>query len=352
MSHWNKKQYSPKKEKKALTIEDIKEDLYLSKFAIRVFFMGYAIDSQFKMDNFQTGDLNKAKKLFDELGLISTSYYSDLKELDRECIYLSNPNFDKIDKQNPICYVSNQYFNSIGGNLIVELSDKWQSNAGVMDLVNNLQKKKDSFKILRLEKYKQEKTLLMREVRMPGTTYHKPTIKKREMDIAFLDARSELLHEGKITAKNELDEQLLQLQNTKILQIEHIKSNDSTALVVINKNTDLIEVEYKNNLLTVKDNYDNNKKFKNINSSDNTMDETRTVNIAALFQDVVKVPKNDIPQQLTDDPVKKQTKKQEYEERDEAEIDCVLFKDRSIENKCLGHNNAEKFLEELEEFVE
>ena len=58
-------------------IEDIKEDLYLSKFAIRVFYMGYAIDSQFKMDNFQTGDLNKAKKLFDELGLMEPTTWEE-----------------------------------------------------------------------------------------------------------------------------------------------------------------------------------------------------------------------------------------------------------------------------------
>lgn len=333
--------------KKQLTSDDIKSDLYLSKFAIRVFFTEFALDWQLKTeDNFSTSDLTKCKKLFEELGYISTGVYSELSESVRECLYLTNPNIERIDRVNPICYRrTNNFFRDCKDFLMDEIIKQWKDNESILTFYQKLVKKHQSMKIIKENKHKEELELEYRTVRTPDKiNYDKPTLKLRNNDIAFLEARAELLHEGKILPINDRDKLLLQVQQQKVELLSSVCGSD---LIVIDEDKKSITKSFEIELIDILT------EQKNITNRITTqykgLYEGLHEEELELLSEPAKITKNYKKDVINEDISKKDRKELNSKYESDLEGTSLFTRKINMENE---NKKCDDLFNELEEMVE
>ena len=268
--------------KKTLTINDIPKDIYLSMFAIRVYFMEFAIDHQLKAeDNFKGADITKCKDLFHKLGFIHTSSYSSLNELYRECIYLTNPNIDRIDKINPITYRRTLTFKNLFETQLKNLIfDNFKDHEPLLIFYNSLEKKFKSYEFIKSQKLKEERELDHREVKNPsGNNYFKPTVKKRNKELLFFQVRAEFLLENPDRCITDRDLKLLEVQTNKENDLKLLLHNTSSNQLVVREDKKNVLTEYKEELINI---YDN---FKRMNRPD-------TIHKSNVDEDIKSIKKN------------------------------------------------------------
>lgn len=260
-----------RQQNKTPTIKDISKDMYLSMFAMRVYFMEFALDWQLKTeDNFKGSDIAKCKELFHTKGLIHTGTYSTLNELFRECIYLSNPHIERIDNLNPITYRRTLTFKKLfESTLRDEILTNFKDNETIMIYYKTLQSKYKSYEFIKHQKIKEEKELDYREVKNPnGTSYLKPTIKKRQTELLYFEVRAEYLLSNPHRAETEKDKLMLQIQQEKVSDLKLLSNGSNTDLVLYNQEEQGIIQEYHTKFIDMKKQLAFNNRSKTINISE------------------------------------------------------------------------------------